>query len=95
MSQFSYLTCPSQVSSNFNVNLKCEPMEIFKPKMYDVPEIFGLKIVSYNGAALILFNTYYININLVRLLLHKNEATIVGYVQNTKSKTNNLIKTRS
>jgi len=46
MSQFSYLTCPSQVSSNFNVNLKCEPMEIFKPKMYDVPEIFGLKIVD-------------------------------------------------
>ena len=58
MSQFSYLTCPSQVSSNFNVNLECEPMEIFKPKMYDFPDVFGLKIVSYNEAALILFIIY-------------------------------------
>jgi len=37
LSQFPYLTCPSEVSPNFNVNLDCEPSNTFKPQLYDVP----------------------------------------------------------
>jgi phosphatidate cytidylyltransferase len=37
LAQFSYLTCPSEVSSNLSVNLDCEPMPIFQMQTYNVP----------------------------------------------------------
>nr|CAB3229565.1 phosphatidate cytidylyltransferase 2-like [Phallusia mammillata] len=52
LSQFPYLTCPSDISTSLNIDVDCKPLSIFVLQEYDVPLFIRvlLKMISMDRA---------------------------------------------
>ncbi|CAK8678736.1 unnamed protein product [Clavelina lepadiformis] len=55
--QFPSLICPSKISSNFTVDVNCDPMFIFKPKEYNVPLFIRvlLKLIGFDRSTISIY----------------------------------------
>jgi len=54
LSQFSSLTCPTQISSTFQATVDCDPAYTFKLQEYDVPLFLQVLLKLVSGVTYVL-----------------------------------------